>query len=326
MKIRKYIGLVVLVAAMLCSCEREPEVQLNVRECAPMPSPRACATAFVADGKGYVFAGRDSAGNYLNDLWRYSPETDSWEELGATPLSARTNATACIHEGKVYIGLGFNGRYSVTSSYMRDWWEYSPATQTWKRLADYPNANTDCATAFAGSGELYVGYGFSWKYTRDMFRYDIATNQWDSIDVGVSGMGYPSRSFGGTGCTSRGRHFMGTGYYRHSIDWWAELADGTHWEKRSPVPGKARTLAATAATDNYIYLAAGIHYGGVNTTGDVLRDVRRYDPLTDRWQYVAVLPQGLLNHVCFAIGKNVYIGLGETENWNVTDKLYRIEE
>ena len=109
-------------------------------------------------------------------------------------------------------------------------------------------------------------------------------------------------------------------------DFEAELADGTHWEKRSPVPGKARTLAATAATDNYIYLAAGIHYGGVNTTGDVLRDVRRYDPLTDRWQYVAVLPQGLLNHVCFAIGKNVYIGLGETENWNVTDKLYRIEE
>ena len=313
--------------AILCGCEKSPELDVTIRECAPMPKGgRSCATCFVVDNEAYVFAGRDSNGTYHNDLWRYNPNTNTWEDLGATPLPARVNATACVEDGNVYIGLGFNGKYGKDSSYLRDWWSYVPSTQQWTRLRDYPNSNTDCATAFTGKGELYVGYGFSWSYARDMFRYDIATNQWDSIDVGASFLGYPTRSFGGTGCTCQGRHFMGTGYYRFSLDWWAELVDGTHWERRATVPGKERTLAATAATDNYIYLCGGMHYGGVNTSGAVLQDIRRYNPQTDSWQYVAVMPQGLMNHVCFVANGQVYFGLGEDENFTTHSQLYRIEE
>ena len=299
---------------------------MTVHECAPMPSPRACATCFVVGNDAYVFGGRrDNDSTRLNDLWKYNASTDRWDSIGKAPMLSRVNATACVHEGKVYIGLGFNGKYKNDSSYLQDWWEYTPVTNSWKQLADYPNHYTDDATAFVGDGKLYVGYGFCWNYRRDMFRYNIASNTWDSIDVEVPFMGYPSRSFGGTGCTCNGRHFMGTGFYRYSLNWWAEF-DGQHWTERTPVPGKTRTLAASCATDKYIYVTAGIHYGGVNTTGEVLRDIRRYDPETDRWIYVAVLPKGLLNHVCFAVGKRVYVGLGETEDWQINDKLYWFEE
>ena len=290
-----------------------------------MPSPRACATCFVADGKAYVFAGRDSVGTTLNDLWQYTPETDTWTRIGVTPLKARVNATACVADDKVYMGLGFNGKYGRDSSYLQDWWEYIPATNQWKQLADYPNSYTDRATAFAGEDALYVGYGFSWNYRRDMFRYDIASNRWDSIDTEVSFHGFPTRSFGGTGCTCGGRHFMGTGFYRHSLDWWAEF-DGQHWAKRTAVPGPARTLAASTATNNYIYLAGGLHYGGVNTTEEVLADIRRYDPQTDSWTYIAVLPEGLMNHLCFAIGKRIYAGLGETKDEQINPTIYWFEE
>lgn len=301
-------------------------MEVTLHRCASMPSPRACATSFVMDEQIYVFAGRDSSGNSLNDLWRYTPATDTWEDLGATPLTRRVNATACVYDDKVYIGLGFLGKYKNDSSYLRDWWTYEPATNQWTQMAEYPNHYTDCATSFTGDGELYVGYGFCWNYRRDMFRYDISTNSWDSIDVDVSFHGYPTRSFGGTGCTCQGRHFMGTGYYRYSLDWWAELVDGTHWEKRRAVPGRERTLAASAATKEYIYLCGGIHYGGVNTTGEVLRDIRRYDPQTDSWTYIANLPQGLMNHICCTVGNRVYIGLGETEEWQVQNTLYWFEE
>ena len=290
-----------------------------------MPSPRACATCFVVNGEVYVFGGRDANATRLNDLWKYKATTDRWDSIGEAPMRPRVNATACVADGKVYIGLGFNGQYKQDSSYLRDWWEYTPQTNAWKRLAEYPNHYTDDATAFAGDGELYVGYGFCWNYRRDMFRYDIGTDRWDSIDVNVSFFGYPSRSFGGTGCTCNGRHFMGTGFYRYSLNWWAEF-DGAHWNERTPVPGKTRTLAASCATKDYIYVTAGIHYGGVNTTGEVLKDIRRYDPNTDRWTYVAMLPEGLLNHVCFAVGKKVYVGLGETEEWQINDKIYWFEE
>ena len=326
MKGERVIGLFLLASLLLTACQQTPEIEKSVRECAPLPVKRACATAFVVDGKAYVFAGRDSAGVAKNDLWRYTPSADSWEYLGASPLKGRVHATACVDADKVYIGLGFNGAYWQDSCYLRDFWEYTPSTNNWQRLADYPNAYTDDATSFVGNGELYVGYGYRWNYRRDMFRYDISTNRWDSIDVKVDFFGYPARSFGGTGCTCNGRHFMGTGYYRRSLNWWAELVDGTHWEKRAAVPGRERTLAASTATKAYVYVTGGLHYGGVNTNGEALRDIRRYDPATDRWQYVALMPEGLYNHVCFAVDGKVYWGLGEDKDIQVTNRIYYIEE
>lgn len=315
-----------IATVFLWGCRQEPELGITLYESTPMPSARACATCFVVDGQAYIFGGRDSVSHCCNDLWRYTPATDTWEHLGATPLIPRVNATSCVAGGKVYIGLGFNGSYYKDSSYLRDWWEYLPQTDSWTRLADYPNSYTDAATSFTGDGELYVGYGFNYNYRRDFFRYTIAGNRWDSIDVNVSFHGFPTRSFGGTGCTCAGRHFMGTGYREHSLNWWGELVDGTHWEQRANVPGPTRTLAASTASAQYIYLAAGMHYGGVNTTGDVLRDIRRYDPSEDKWHYAAQLPEGLMNHIAFTIGKRVYIGLGETKDFKVTNKIYYFEE
>lgn len=316
-----------IISCLLVACTAQPDLDLPMHECAPAPIARACATTFVVGDQVYVFGGReDNTQVSYNDLWSYNPATDSWTSLGATPLRARVNATVCVHEGIVYIGLGFVGGGSRDSLYLQDFWSYDPATNQWKALADYPNKYTDCATSFVGDSALYIGYGFCWQYRRDMFRYDIATNTWDSIDVNVSFHGYPTRSFGGTGTTCQGRHFMGTGYYRYSLDWWAELVDGTHWEKRTAVPGQTRTLAKTTASKDYIYLSGGMHYGGITTDGEVLRDIRRYDPQTDRWTYVAVLPKGIFNHISFTIGNRIYFGLGETEEWKVQNQLYYIEE
>ena len=97
---------------------------------------------------------------YLNDLWCYDPATDEWTKSGASPMRARVNATACVKDDKVYIGLGFQGKHGRDTSYLRDWWEFIPATNQWTQLADYPNEYTDRATCFVGENELYVGYGF----------------------------------------------------------------------------------------------------------------------------------------------------------------------
>lgn len=324
---RNIVGL--CVAAVFTACgSYTPEIELEVHTAPAMPGGgRATATCFVVGDQAYVFAGRDSAGVYHNDLWRFTPTTGVWENLGETPLQPRVNATACVDGQTVYIGLGYNGGYySKDTSYLQDWWAYTPSDATWRQLSDYPNNYTSCATSFVGNDELYVGYGFFRNYRRDMFRYTIADDRWDSIDVGVGFSGYPARSFGGTGCTCAGRHFMGTGYKRFSLNWWAELVDGTHWEARAAVPGRSRTTAASAASTDAIYLCGGFHYGGVNTTGEVLCDLLRYDPQEDQWHYIAIMPKRLLNHVCFVIGRRVYFGLGEDEDWQVNDQLYYIED
>lgn len=330
------VCIIVLLICVGCSVS-QPEQ--SVQTCSVLPSPRACATCFVYGDKAYVFGGRDASDNCLSDLWCYDPVTDSWTDLGSTPLTPRLNATACVTNDAVYIGLGYvggrsNRGYYQDTAYLCDWYRLQPETMTFTPLAPYPNNATDRAISWAYTDkQLYVGYGFRYNYSRDIFRYDIPSDRWDSIDTHVSYMGYPSRSFGGTGAVCQGRMFGGTGYRRYSLNWWAELipeqGSDARWDKRRDVPSPERTLAACAATDNYIYLAGGLHYGGVNTTGQYLSDVLRYNPAADRWQRVASLPEPLFNHVAFRIGNAVYFGLGETwqnDALRITPNLYCLHE
>lgn len=316
---------------LLVACEvSTPDTPYKISVCAPMPNPRASAVSFVIDNQAYIFGGRDADGNYQNDLWRYDAKVDTWENLGETPLKSRVNATACVHNGLAYVGLGFNGTYGNSESYLTDWWCYNPQTNSWKQLSHYPDHTTARAISMVGDGELYVGYGFCWKYTQDMYRYDIENDRWDFIDVEAtqpSNIPLPKRSFGGIGATCQGRYFAGTGFKTYSLDWWREFLPEGKWLKRKNVPGAKRTLAACASTDEFVYVIGGMHFGGVNTTGKVLNDIQQYNPQTDTWQHVGNLPNGgRINHVAFRIGNCIYVGLGEDENMQVCGDIYCILE
>ena len=321
----------ILLTALLTACTQKPDMQLDIHRCTPMPVPRASAAVAVIGHDAYIFGGRDAEGNVLNDMWRYDAEADQWTKCGATPLSPRVNPAACAADNRLYLGLGFRGKHGRDSSYLRDWWQYDPAAGQWTQLADYPNNYTDRAVCFTETGRLFVGYGFFWNYRRDMFCYHIAADRWDSIDVHAEMHAFPTRSFGGTGCTCAGRHFYGTGYYGGSLNWWGELQVGENgqtggWSKQTNVPGPTRTLAAACASDRYVYLMGGLHCGGVNTTQEGLQDIRRYDPQTDTWTWIATMPVPLMNHICFRVGRRIYFGLGETVDEHIQDQLYYIEE
>ena len=314
-------------AMVLLGCE-SPHMEYRMVGCASLPSPRAAATSFVVGDYAYVFGGRDSAGTYLNDLWQYDTQNDTWTSLGKTPLKERVNATACVHDGVAYIGLGFNGRYSNSTGYLQDWWAYDPSTNTWQPLSNYPANTTARAVSMVGDGELYVGYGFCWTYERDMYCYDIAEDKWEYIDVHLDRKAttFPTRSFGGVGTTCQGRHFAGTGFRAYSLNWWGEFLPEGKWIKRKDVPGK-RTTASCAATEDFIYVIGGHHFGGVNTDGKVLADIQQYNPQTDTWQYIGQLPNGgRMNHVAFSVGKRVFVGGGENENLQVCGDFYCIYE
>ena len=315
---------------MLIACEAsKPDVQYSISTCAPIPVPRAAAVSFVVGEYAYVFGGRDAEGNYLNDLWRYDIANDAWTSMRETPLRSRVNATACVHNGIVYIGLGFNGQYSNSTGYLSDWWSYNASTDTWQQLSDFPANTTARAISLVGDGELYVGYGFCWTYERDMYRYNIAEDMWSFIDVHLDrkAFTFPTRSFGGVGTTCQNRYFAGTGFRAYSLNWWGEFLPEGAWVKRKNVPGYKRTTAACAATKDFVYVIGGIHFGGVNTDGKVLSDIQQYNPSTDNWQYVGNLPDGgRMNHIAFSVGNRVYVGLGENEDIQVCGDLYCIYE
>ena len=319
----------VTIATLTSACSNlDPDIQLSITECAPMPASRATAVSFVIDGNAYIFGGRDSLDNYCNDMWKYDAANDTWESLGTTPLKGRVNATACVHNGVAYIGLGFNGTYNDSGSYLSDWWKFIPKTNQWEQLSPFPSNETAHAISFVGENKLYIGYGFKRTYERNMYCYDIETNSWKFIDVYLdrNPLTFPIRSFGGVGFTCQNRHFAGTGFRQHSLNWWGEFLPQGEWIRWKNVPHK-RTLAACTATDEYIYVIGGMYYGGVNTCGQVLNDILRYNPKFDTWQQVGTLPlTGLINHVTFSIDKCIYVGLGEDENIKITNRLYCIYE
>ena len=320
-----------IMTLAIVSCDNSYlDTQLQIKQCASIPTPLASATCFVMADKTYVLFGRDQQGIYQNGLWQYDSASDTWTDLGETPMTPRVNATACVYDGIAYIGLGFNGKYNNSTGYLTDWWSYNPTTNTWKQLSDYPANTTARAISMVGDGELYVGYGFCWTYERDMYRYHIETDTWNLIDVQLDrkAFTFPMRSFGGVGCTCQGRHFAGTGFRAYSLNWWGELDPiNAQWIKRKNVPSYKRTTAACTATKNYVYVIGGMYFGGVNTDGKVLTDIQQYDIHADNWCHVGNLPSGgRMNHIAFSIGNKVYVGLGENEDIEVCGDLYCIYE
>lgn len=319
--------IIFLIAALVCfSCQNTPEVQVSVRACAPMPEGRAAACATTLNGKAYVFAGRDSEGKRRNELWQYDPASDTWTNLGAAPMKGRVNATMTATDGHLYAGLGYSASHAyVDSAYQRDWWEYTPQTNTWRRLADFPNANTVAVSSFAVDGQIYALYGFGYGYTREIYRYDAATDTWTHIEATQP---RAWMNFGGRGALCQRRLYFGLGYRLENLTQWYEVdLPSDTWQKRHSLPGKGREFSGCTASDDYVYIFGGRYFGGDMTGGEIFDSYLRYAPEKDRWEWCGTMPCGRAeNLIAFTLNGIPYFGLGEDEKGHVLNTLYRIDE
>ena len=326
MKRANYL-LILICFIIACGCEVTPEVELEEVECSVLPAGgRASACACALDGKGYVFAGRDAKGNYLNDLWQYDPTADSWTQVAVFPGAPRVNATMIAYKGHLYMGLGFvQGEIYVDQNCLRDWWRWDPATNQWDSLAPYPDATTIAAVPYSVDDRIYVIYGSSYTVSRQINWYEPATNTWhqeeDSHYRAIS-------VFKGVGAQIDGQCYFGLGYNQKNEDQWYRVnLPEDDWAACSAMPGKGRTCSACAATDDYIYVFGGRYFGGEMTGGEVYADIYRFNPLDGTWVSGGAMPCGRAeNLIAFTIDNKVYFGLGENEKGEVIDQLYCIEK
>lgn len=152
---------------------------------------RAFAVAVVLNGKGYMGTGSNGS-RYLNDFWEYDAQSDAWTRKADFTGPAREGAVAFALNNRVYIGLG-GGKdlnsfrqttdtnyiaplvypiYSTNfwqydrklsqeeiNSFKKDFWQYNPLKNEWKRLKDFPNqARTRCGFfTLKGKGYIFGG-------------------------------------------------------------------------------------------------------------------------------------------------------------------------
>lgn len=138
---------------------------------------RIRSTAFVIGAKAYVVAGvaKGNGGPYYKDMWEYDSLTDKWTRKADLPGTTRHMALAFVLNGKAYVGGGI---LSLPYDCAQDFYEYTPESNTWKKMAS-PPVRTDLCY---GSAVSYRGQGyvFSEAEGRKTLVFDPTTNTWNN--------------------------------------------------------------------------------------------------------------------------------------------------
>ena len=138
---------------------------------------REDAAGFVIDNRGYLCGGYRGKDQRERDCWEYNIDNDWWTQCADLPeeAAARNGAVGFAINSKGYVTTGYtvyrddDPLHTGGYAYLKDTWEYEPATDTWKQMDDYPGDARINAIAFAIGNYGYVGTGQSKddKQTKD---------------------------------------------------------------------------------------------------------------------------------------------------------------
>lgn len=149
------------------------------------PLPRQGHASVFHKGYLYVFGGRvqGSGRIYVNDLWRYDPTQNTWEELSAADPShmprKRHNHSCIVEADALYV---FGGQ-TVSDVYLGDLWRFDLNTRHWSELATSHPRHSHSALKHGRSMVIFGGRtGLKPAiYSNEVLAYDLDSNTWNSL-------------------------------------------------------------------------------------------------------------------------------------------------
>jgi N-acetylneuraminic acid mutarotase len=239
----------------------------------------------------------------LDTLRAYSKNNFTVDNSNAILWNAatRSGAASFVINGKAYVGTG---RQSA-STLLKDFWEYDPAANSWKRLGDFPSIARGSAYSFMIDNVGYVGGGDAAGNSHNMFAYDVATDTWtpktpypnsaDLIQVKATTLGGKAYvGFGGTNFDGSKSFYV----YDSATDQWTYKSTG--------YTGPSRSGGISFTLNNKIYIGLG-----ADDNMRTLKDFYSFDPATDTWTKLGDFPgEGKYMAVGFALGNKGYVGTG----------------
>tara|TARA_S200000501_G_scaffold245109_1_gene229549 strand:+ start:1772 stop:3664 length:1893 start_codon:yes stop_codon:yes gene_type:complete len=123
---------------------------------------------------GFIIAGQNSNGQYLDDVFKYDSQQGNWEQLGDFPGGPRGYAYGVANTTHSYIGFGSNDE-----GFPNDWWRYDLNNDTWEQLANFPDLGRNHPAMVLADNKVFVGLGSAdGENFGDWWEYNINTDTW----------------------------------------------------------------------------------------------------------------------------------------------------
>ncbi len=295
----------------------------------------AHATVYDYDNdKIYMIGGTPNgqSGSFLPYIYRYDPQTDTWEENLSNMPSARGWIQAGYFSGKIYVPGGFTNEGGITNTF----YIYDIATDTWTQGPSLPARR--CAYGLVmWNGNLYViGGQFSADSgAKTVFRYNISSNTWTNATP-------LSRAFDmGGACILGDTIYLVGGYDRNYNYVWHRVLrgiinplnpDSIVWTWLSFMPSQV-ALNGVTTLNGKIYVIGGFRY--ISGQWQFTDKVYEYDPASNTWKELLnnyVVPIARHN---FAVarpqingtGARIYVVAGDANgNWSPPNDFYYYTE
>jgi N-acetylneuraminic acid mutarotase len=274
-------------------------------------SGRTGAVSFVIGDVGYIGTGfTNETVSRVKDFWAYNAKSRIWTQTAPFIGTGRNGATAFVLDGKAYVGTGYDAVFAVDNGYKKDFYQYDPAGNKWKAVADFPGTR-QYATSFVSNNRAYVGLGFNGSnYYQDFYEYNPATDKWSEIATFIGGKRAGALSF-----TVGGKTYVGfgrsnsTAYTKdlYSFDPAGNSGSGA-WTR--VIYGDNNTTEADFPTRGYA-TALVVNEKAYIIGGEGKSDVWEFVPSTNQWTEMAPFSPGARGFAAgFSIANVAYFGTG----------------
>jgi N-acetylneuraminic acid mutarotase len=142
---------------------------------ADLPQTATTPASFVLDGRAYLVTG-SWGGTPSKDLWEFDPQADRWTHKAGFPGPGRFRAVGFALGGRGYIATGIETMRETSAVVLKDVWEYTPKSDTWRRKPDFSGPARGAAVSFVVGSRVFIGTGVdsSRQVLRDFWQANAA--------------------------------------------------------------------------------------------------------------------------------------------------------
>lgn len=215
---------------------------------------RNLACGFSINNKGYVCLGQGLGNAFMNDLWEYDNQSQTWTQKADFIGTARKGAVSFVLNDIAFIGTGQDA-----IGLCNDFYKYNPILNEWGGLSDFPGGARRQAVAFELAGYGWLGSGDAGVLKNDFWSYNPLNDEWQqkSSFPGDPRLGAVSWSNYPSGIIALGQN--GNGDFLKDV--WQYNYFQNQWVQKNDFGGPGRVNAFCFVLNNVPYVGAG--YNGV---------------------------------------------------------------